>query len=130
MKTGESVRPSFTFAEIREAQRRIAGPFSVRRWSVSSWDPAFPTSGSKLEVLQPIECPTSCAARPTLVAMLSGSERKRGVWTISAGNAGQGVAYAARAAGVPCTVVAIETAPTSEARKDEGAGRPTGTRAL
>ena len=45
------------------------------------------------------------------VAMLSEAERKRGVWTISAGNAGQGVAYAARAAGVPCTVVAIETAP-------------------
>jgi len=32
------------------------------------------------------------------------------VWTISAGNAGQGIAYAARQAGVPCTVVAIETA--------------------
>ena len=41
-------------------------------------------------------------------------ERAKGVWTISAGNAGQGVAYAARKAGVPCTVVAIETAPTSK----------------
>jgi threonine dehydratase len=46
--------------------------------------------------------------------MLSESERKRGVWTISAGNAGQGVAYAARRAGVPCTVVAIETAPEAK----------------
>jgi threonine dehydratase len=36
------------------------------------------------------------------------------VWTISAGNAGQGVAYAARKAGVPCTVVAIESAPTAK----------------
>jgi threonine dehydratase len=36
------------------------------------------------------------------------------VWTISAGNAGQGVAYAARSAGVPCTVVAIETAPAAK----------------
>jgi threonine dehydratase len=36
------------------------------------------------------------------------------VWTISAGNAGQGVAYAARKAGVPCTVVAIETAPVAK----------------
>jgi threonine dehydratase len=36
------------------------------------------------------------------------------VWTISAGNAGQGVAYAARMAGVPCTVVAIETAPQAK----------------
>jgi threonine dehydratase len=46
--------------------------------------------------------------------MLSDSERRKGVWTISAGNAGQGVAYAARMAGVPCTVVAIETAPASK----------------
>jgi threonine dehydratase len=45
---------------------------------------------------------------------LSDAERRRGVWTISAGNAGQGVAYAARAAGVPCTVVAIETAPAAK----------------
>src|SRR5437867_7180109 len=46
--------------------------------------------------------------------MLSEAERRRGVWTISAGNAGQGVAYAARKAGVPCTVVVIETAPKSK----------------
>ena len=46
--------------------------------------------------------------------MLSPAERERGVWTISAGNAGQGVAYAARQAGVPCAVVAIETAPQSK----------------
>src|SRR2546422_1596941 len=35
-------------------------------------------------------------------------------WTISAGNAGQGVAYAARIAGVPCTVVARSEEHTSE----------------
>jgi len=33
---------------------------------------------------------------------------------VSAGNAGQGVAYAARAAGVPCSVVVIETAPAAK----------------
>ena len=33
---------------------------------------------------------------------------------ISAGNAGQAVAYAARAAGIPCSVVAIETAPQTK----------------
>src|SRR5215469_17651094 len=40
--------------------------------------------------------------------------RQRGVWTISAGNAGQGVAFAARQARVPCSVVAIETAPQAK----------------
>ena len=48
------------------------------------------------------------------MALLSHEERSRGVWTISAGNAGQGVAYAARAAGVPSTVVVVETAPKSK----------------
>ena len=45
-----------------------------------------------------------------------------GVWTISAGNAGQGVAYAARKAGVPCTVVVIETAPESKKARMKALG--------
>jgi threonine dehydratase len=45
---------------------------------------------------------------------LSDEARSRGVWTISAGNAGQGVAYAAREFGIPCTLVAIETAPQTK----------------
>jgi threonine dehydratase len=48
------------------------------------------------------------------VARLSDGERAKGVWTISAGNAGQGVAYAARQFGIPCSVVAIETAPQTK----------------
>ena len=54
--------------------------------------------------------------------MLSDAERERGVWTISAGNAGQGVAYAARRAGVPSTVVAIETAPTAKLERMRALG--------
>ena len=54
--------------------------------------------------------------------MPSEAERQRGVWTISAGNAGQGVAYAARKAGVPCTVVAIETAPVSKIERMKALG--------
>ncbi len=56
------------------------------------------------------------------VAMLPDAERKRGVWTVSAGNAGQGVAYAARQAGVPCTVVAVETAPQSKLERMRALG--------
>lgn len=51
------------------------------------------------------------------VGALSAERRALGVWTISAGNAGQGVAYAARAAGVPCTVVTIETAPQTKVQR-------------
>jgi len=56
------------------------------------------------------------------VAMLSAAERERGVWTISAGNAGQGVAYAARQAGVPSAVVAIETAPAAKLERMRALG--------
>jgi len=67
----------------------------------------------KLENLQPINA-YKLRGAANAVAMLPESERRRGVWTISAGNAGQGVAYAAKQAGVPCTVVVIETAPASK----------------
>jgi threonine dehydratase len=48
------------------------------------------------------------------VAKLGEDERRRCVWTISDGNAGQGVASATRAAGIPCSIVAIETAPRTK----------------
>jgi threonine dehydratase len=75
--------------------------------------PDFPDIRLKLENLQPINA-YKLRGAANAVALLSDSERKRGVWTISAGNAGQGVAYAARQAGVPCAVVVIETAPKSK----------------
>jgi threonine dehydratase len=67
----------------------------------------------KLENLQPTNA-YKIRGATNAVANLSDEERARGVWTISAGNAGQGVAYAARAAGIPCSVVAIETAPQTK----------------
>ena len=44
------------------------------------------------------------------------------MWTISAGNAGQGVAYAARQAGVPCAVVVIATAPVAKMERMKALG--------
>src|SRR5204862_1015714 len=75
--------------------------------------PDFPAVRLKLENLQPINA-YKLRGAVNAVAMLSDSERKRGVWTISAGNAGQAAAYAARQAGVPSTVIAIRTAPESK----------------
>src|SRR4029078_8776784 len=67
----------------------------------------------KLENLQPTNA-YKIRGATNAVASLSDHERALGVWTVSAGNAGQGVAYAARAFGVPSTVVAIETAPQTK----------------
>ena len=39
---------------------------------------------------------------------------QQGVWTVSAGNAAQGVALAARLAGVPCSVMVTDTAPATK----------------
>ena len=108
----EPVRP-IALSEVRDAQRRIAG--TVVRTPLIRLDlgPGQPDVRLKLENLQPISA-YKLRGAANAVALLSDAERRRGVWTISAGNAGQGVAYAARAAGVPCTVVAIETAPTAK----------------
>jgi len=120
MKAPDSVRP-IDLAAIREAQRRIAGTVFRTPLVRLELGPGFPDIRLKLEVLQPINA-YKLRGAANAVAMLSDSERKRGVWTISAGNAGQGVAYAARAAGVPCTVVAIETAPASKLERMKALG--------
>jgi threonine dehydratase len=108
----EPVRP-IALNEVREARARIAG--TIVRTPLIRLDagPGAPDIRLKLENLQPISA-YKLRGAANAVALLTDAERRRGVWTISAGNAGQGVAYAARAAGVPCTVVAIETAPQAK----------------
>jgi len=116
----EPVRP-IGLKEIREAQKRIAG--TIVRTPLIRLDlgPGFPDVRLKLENLQPINA-YKLRGAANAVALLSDAERRRGVWTISAGNAGQGVAYAARAAGVACTVVAIETAPAAKLQRMRALG--------
>jgi threonine dehydratase len=108
----EPVRP-IALSQIREARARIAGTIVRTPLVRVELGSGFPDVRLKLENLQPINS-YKLRGAANAAAMLSDAERRRGVWTISAGNAGQGVAYAARAAGVPCTVVAIETAPTAK----------------
>ena len=48
------------------------------------------------------------------VRLLPEQQRRRGVWTVSAGNAAQGVALAAKRAGVPCKVLMIDAAPMAK----------------
>jgi threonine dehydratase len=108
----EAVRP-ITLKDIEEARERIAG--TVLRTPLVRLDlgPGGPDIRLKLENLQPTNA-YKIRGAANAVGRLSGVERARGVWTVSAGNAGQGVAYAARAAGIPCTVVAIESAPQTK----------------
>jgi len=108
----DPVRP-IELADIEAARERIAG--TVLRTPLVKLDlgQGAPDIRLKLENLQPTNA-YKIRGASNAVGKLSDDERARGVWTISAGNAGQGVAYAARAAGIPCSVVAIETAPQTK----------------
>jgi len=120
LPTLEPVRP-IKLSEIRAARGRIAK--TIVRTPVIRFElgQELPDIRLKLENLQPINA-YKLRGAANAVAALSEADRKRGVWTISAGNAGQGVAYAARAAGVPCTVVVVETAPKSKLERMKALG--------
>ncbi len=116
----DEIRP-IALSEVREAQVRIAT--TITRTPLVRLDLGDDRLDIrlKLENLQPINA-YKLRGAANAVAMLSEPQRQRGVWTISAGNAGQGVAYAARAAAVPCTVVAIETAPQAKLERMRALG--------
>jgi threonine dehydratase len=67
----------------------------------------------KLECLQPIGS-FKIRGAYNAVRLLPDQDRRRGVWTVSAGNAAQGVALAARKAGVPCKILMIDAAPAAK----------------
>jgi threonine dehydratase len=121
MSTPPPVRP-VTIEEIRAARERIRGVVTrtplVRL--LHGIDGA-PEIWLKLENLQPINA-FKLRGGANAVALLTPEARQKGVWTISAGNAGQGVAYAAREAGVPCTVLVIETAPETKIERMRALG--------
>jgi threonine dehydratase len=69
----------------------------------------------KLETLQPIGSFKIRGAQ-NAVRHLPADRLAQGVWTVSAGNAAQGVALAARNAGAPCSVLVMDTAPETKLR--------------
>src|SRR5262245_54952154 len=69
----------------------------------------------KLESLQPIGS-FKIRGAWNAIRKLTPAQMKDGVWTVSAGNAAQGVALAAKLAGVPCSVMVIDTAPETKLR--------------
>ena len=75
----------------------------------------------KLEVLQPIGS-FKIRGAWNVVRQLSREELRDGVWTVSAGNAAQGVALAARTAGVSCSVMVMDTAPQAKLKAIERLG--------
>ncbi|PWU58389.1 threonine dehydratase [Micromonospora globispora] len=96
-----------SLADVRAAADDIAGtvvrtPLLPTLWDDELW--------LKPESLQPVGS-FKLRGATHAVAWLDPAARARGVVTHSSGNHGQALAYAARAAGVPCTVLVPEGAP-------------------
>ena len=75
----------------------------------------------KLESLQPIGS-FKIRGASNAVRHLTPAQLAQGVWTVSAGNAAQGVALAARMAGASCSVMVMDTAPDTKLRSIERLG--------
>ncbi len=116
----EAVRP-IELREVESARERIAGIVLRTPLVPLTLGPGFPEVYLKLENLQPINA-YKLRGAANAIAMLSEQQRRKGVWTVSSGNAGQGVAYAAQAAGIPCTVVVVETAPVAKIERIKALG--------
>jgi threonine dehydratase len=67
----------------------------------------------KLETLQPIGS-FKIRGAYNAVRQLTGAELAQGVWTVSAGNAAQGVALAARLMRAKCSVLVMDSAPDAK----------------
>ncbi|MGB2717656.1 MAG: pyridoxal-phosphate dependent enzyme [Vicinamibacterales bacterium] len=82
---------------------------------------AAPQVYLKLETLQPIGS-FKIRGAYNAVRQLAPADLAKGVWTVSAGNAAQGVALAARHAGAQCRVMVMDSAPETKLRAIERLG--------
>lgn len=97
-----------SLSDIEDAARHIYDPV-VRTPLVQLRENLF----LKLESLQPTGSFKLRGAQNALRS-IPAAGLAAGVWTVSAGNAALGVAYAARRAGVPCSVMVVDTAPATK----------------
>ena len=93
-------------------------PFNIARFNVDSAEVEIYL---KLENLQPIGA-FKIRGAANAIARLSREQLEHGVVTASAGNMAQGVAWCARSLGIPCTVIAPETAPETKIKAIERLG--------
>jgi len=97
-----------SLTDIEDAARHIYDPV-VRTPLVQLHENLF----LKLESLQPTGSFKLRGAQNALRSIPAG-QLASGVWTVSAGNAALGVAYVAHRAGIPCSVMVVDTAPATK----------------
>jgi threonine dehydratase len=108
-------------AAVRDAARTLYDA-AIRTPLVRVYhDSPTPELYLKLEVLQPIGS-FKIRGAYNAVRQLTAEELRDGVWTVSAGNAAQGVAFAANRVGARCSVMVMDTAPDTKVRAIERLG--------
>jgi threonine dehydratase len=108
------MRRNISIDTIRDAATRIYGV--AARTPLIPLDPIGKSSPEiflKLEVFQPIGS-FKIRGAMNAVAHLPSAALAQGVWTVSAGNAAQGVALAAREAGARASVLVMDGAPQTK----------------
>jgi len=99
--------------EIEQARVRIAGSTLRSPLVHFGVDDAPADIYLKLENLQPTGS-FKVRGAGNAIALLSSQERDKGVYTCSAGNMAQALAWHARRNGIPCTVIVPDTAPETK----------------
>jgi threonine dehydratase len=102
-----------TIEEIRAARERIAGAAIRTPLIRLNVEEAPAEIFLKLENLQPIGS-FKLRGAGNAMHLANQEELRKGVWTASAGNMAQGVAWHARRMGLHCSVVVPESAPASK----------------
>ena len=100
-----------SLADVRAARERIAD--SVIRTPLVRLNVDDSEIFLKLENLQPIGS-FKLRGAGNAIALANPQQLAKGVYTASAGNMAQGVAWHARRLGIPCTVVAPDHAPETK----------------
>ena len=109
---GPALEP-VTLDEVRAARSRIAGSIVRTPLVPLAVDDAPAPIWLKLENLQPIGS-FKLRGATNAMALAGPAALSHGVWTASAGNMAQGVAWQARRLGVRCSVVAPDHAPETK----------------
>src|SRR5712691_270118 len=114
---------SVTLADVERA-REIVAPVLHRTPLLSSRALSERTGASAFLKAESLQRTGSFKPRGAVyaVATLSREARERGIVTMSAGNAAQAIAFAARSAGVRVTVAMPETAPKTKVEATRGYG--------
>jgi len=102
-----------SLSDIYDARRRIEGAALRTPLVRLNADDAPAQIYLKLENLQPIGS-FKLRGAANLILQTDRDKLSEGVWTASAGNMAQGVAWCARRLGLRCTVIVPETAPATK----------------